>query len=265
MVYPGDNVFFNSTQINTINNFLVKAVDVHEMPKRALEAYKLARVNGEALVSGFYDYREIVIYCTIVAPNKSTFEQVRDTLMATFSPLNGVLSLPIAGASRQYTCSLSDNTNWPDFGSGYASMGGLANFEIHLNAYDPFGYDATSTAITLGTVTSSPTTYNATFGGTFDARPVFTLTVSSVTATGAQSLIITNPSTGLAVTINRAWTAADVVVIDIKNRTVTVNGVVTAWSGSLPTWTVGAGSIQISDTFTARSIVATCSYVKRYL
>lgn len=265
MVYPGDNVFFNSTQLNTITNFLVKAVDVHEMPKRALESYKLARVNGEALVSGFYDYREIVIYCTIVAPNKSAFETTRDTIMGAISPLNGVLSLPIAGATRQYTCSLSDNTNWPDFGSGYASMGGLANFEIHLNAYDPFGYDATATTLTLGTVTATPTTYNVTFGGTFDARPVFTLTINSLTSTGSQSLIITNPATGLAVTVTRAWSAADVLVIDIKARTVTVNGVTTAWSGALPTWVTGAGSIQVSDTFTARNITAAANYIKRYI
>ena len=265
MIYPGDNVFYNSTQLNTITNFLVKAVDVHEIPKRALEAYKLARVNGEALVSGYYDYREIIIHCAIVAPNKSSFEVVRDTLMATFNPLNGVLQLPIAGANRQYTCSLSDNTNWPDFGSGYASMGGFANFEIHLNAYDPFGYDATTTALTLGTITSASTTYNATFGGTFDARPIFTLTVNSITATGTQSLTVANLSTGLTVTITRAWTAADVVVVDMSKRSVTVNGIKVPWSGSIPLWAVGAGSIQFTDTFTARSIAATGLYTKRYI
>jgi hypothetical protein len=245
---------------------MVNAVDVYTIPQRALESYKLARVSGEAIVSSFFDYREIIMYCSFVAPNKSSFETARDTLLSVISPQSSIFQLPSAGSNRQFTCTLSDNTNFPDFGSGRAAYGGYANFEVHFNAYDPFGYDTVSTNLSLGTITASPTTYSMTLGGTWDARPVFTLTLSSFTTVNASdSIIITNPSTGLATTITRAWAASDVLIVDIKNRRITVNGVTTPWSGALPVWPVGNGQVSFSDTFSARSIVVSGAYIKRYV
>lgn len=259
MAYPVNSVLYNGFDITGIPGLLIQNVDVQQLPKRALETYKLARQNGEAVVSTFFDYREIVVTGAFVTQSKASFEAARDTLLNYIAQPSGTFDTTIAGALRRYTVTLSDNTNVPEFFGGYASI------ELHFNAYDPFGYDLTATTIAMGTVTSTPTTYSVTFGGTWDSRPLLNFTVSSFTGSGLRDLIITNPLTGRAMTIERTWANADAVIVDMKNMTVTVNGIATAWSGAVPSWNSGAGFIQISDTFTARSIVATGSYVKRYV
>ncbi len=257
--YPGQSIYCNGTDLTSISGVLIQTIDPGQVPKRTLETYALSRRAGEAVVSSYFDYREIIVKGAIVTTSKALYEIARDTLMGAIVGQQLSLQTSVAGAQRVFYCTLSDNSNLPEIYGGYAS------FELHFNAYDPFGYDLIATTITLGTTTSGNINYDATFAGSMDARPVITITITSLTAPGTRNISIANANTGLTVTVNRVWSAADVLVIDSKQSVVTVNGVAVPWSGAMPSWSKGVGTIQYMDTFTARNVTLTGNYVKRYV
>ena len=252
-------ITFNGTDLTTVSSYVSFIYrDIHDLATRTLIDYKRARTDGHAFVSVDYEQRTLTLLGIIAAPTRDAFGTARDTLLAACQGKNGILIIPESGGNRQFNATMTNLVMTDKEGGGFDA------FTLTFTMSDPFGYATSATVSSLGTYTASPTTYTPTFLGSYDAVPAITLTVNSFTGSGLQSITMTDPNTGRAQTVTRVWTAGDVVIFDTKNKQVTVNGIVTQWSGALLSWPVGAGSITFTDTFTARNITASLSQIPRY-
>lgn len=259
--YPGKSLLINGSDLTSILGFVLQTIDTGQIPKRTLESYKKNRAHGEVLVSNFFDVREIVVKGAITGINQSSYEGVRDTIFGIVSQPNIILQTLVAGAQRYWTVTMMDTSKIPEAYGGYASV------ELHFQAFDPFGYGTTTISNNLGTLVSSGVVLTTTFIGTWNAAPIFTITVNSLTAASSQTMTFADYQRGLNVAITRVWLAGDVVAIDLYHNLVTVNGIVVPWSGVLPITDFAPGTVQLQyiDTFTARNVSIISSYQPRYI
>ncbi len=100
--------------------------------------------------------------------------------------------------------------------------------------------------------------------GSFDAEPVISITVTTVTGGISQSMSLKNELTGQSLMITRTWAAGDTVSIDVGAKTVTINGAMADFSGQFPVFEPGVGSFGYIDTFTTRSVALSVVYKKRF-
>lgn len=258
------HVHFNDHDLSTITSGTASVTitrrDPHSLPKRELDAVKLARADGQKLVNAQYAEREIMIEGVISGGSRNDLEAVRDTILSYISAEEARLEFEQAGALRRYYCTMQDaifsNTE-----------GGMTNFSLKFVASDPYGYDAASTTLSglTGNITATPTTKTTTFSGSGTQLPTITVTVTAVTGGTNATLSISNPATGQQIQVNRNWASSDVLVINAVTRATTVNGVAVAYTGSFPEWSPGAASIIYSDTFTTRTATLGATYTIRRL
>jgi predicted phage tail component-like protein len=232
--------------------------DVQSFPRVALEQYILARADIKKFVNVNYPERKITIDAIINGNNMANAEQNLDTLKGLLVGQDKNLDLPYGNSTRRWVATLS-NLIAP------RAKGSFIPISLEFDCSDPIGRDTTTTSQAITTITTASSSQSITVGGQFPCLPVITITLNSGTGLTAQSMTITNPTTGLAMTLTRTWVAGDVVIIDCYNQTVTVNGVTFDASGAWPAWAAGAGTYQYADTFTTRNVTTTFVYNARYL
>lgn len=253
------NLYLNDNNVSAIAYTSVRFRRIHNLAKRNVTTYKLARANGSKFVRAEYASKEIVIEGEIAAPSRDLMETSLDTLMSYLDATEARIEFNEGGALRRYYGTVTNNIITDP-------KGGYAPFAITILCSDPFAYDPTTTTLyTHNTITTTPVTDTITVAGGYRAHPLFTITVTSMTAASTAGVRITNPATGQYIDITRTWTNGDVLVIDTKNRTVKVNGTAVDYTGVFPYWALGSGSVTYSDTFTTRSVNTGATYQKRYL
>lgn len=188
-------------------------------------------------------------------------DTLEDTFKGYFNTIEGNLDIGHGGSTRRYVAT----ANMVDVDR----PGGLAyaNFALEFLCTIPFGLDtSTTTALNATSRTLNNYTDSYTFLGNAPIQqPIFTYTLNSVTGGTAASVILGNADTGQQMTIIRNWTAADVLVVNVRTKTVTINGVEIIGDGAFPDFKPGARDIEYSDTFTTRNFNINVIYTKMYL
>jgi hypothetical protein len=259
----GTNVTFAGTSIQT-TSVVVGELQHYGGLQKEVATIPIIRGDKSVRTNVQYPSRTITVKGRIIGTSLSTVKSQVDSLLLL---MEGVGNLDIdmlqTGSSVRRYLAEPQNVIVTEGAAIFAR-----DIEITFICVDPWGRDTASTSILSGTtISASPTvTGSLTFGGTALAQlPVITLTVTSFTGAYLNTITITNPATTQAMAITRAWTAADVISIDLFNKTCTVNGTAVEFSGPWLYWSPGSGaSITISDDFTARSLSLSLSNLNLY-
>lgn len=261
---------------NPNSAYLDEPIDGLGLPPVRTSSGNYSGRDGGYVGSQFYGMRLITLTGRFFSTSPVTLEASRQALAAAVASSSITLTLTTnAGASYLITCNV-DSLDMPINRSV-----STAPFKLSLIAPDPIIYDnsaaAMSVAITRsvgGGITwpiswtpvtwapgSQPIAINNT-GGVI-IYPVITLNNAMTNPT------ITNVTTGQSFSLNGFTTAAgDVVVIDMKNRTVLLNGgsvlpyVTTSsiWWSLIP----GSNSVSLNSTNGADTVTGTVSWRAGY-
>jgi len=253
-------LYFNSVDLTSLTGVLIDHINKDNLPARLVQTADLSRGDGRAYVRSKFDAKDIIIVGRIIATDKATFEQNRSTLVQNLIAENASLDLNIGLSILRYYATVSECI-FSD------TSGGFSTFTIKFVCRDPVGIDINlATGLATTAITAATSTQNlSSIGGNYKTKPVINVYINSGTDMTTKSITITNPANGKAVVVTRTWAAGERLVIDGRDTTVKVNGVSVAYTGDIPTWDVGSGTIQYDDDFTARNISLTMQYNKRYL
>lgn len=253
------HVHFNDFEISAQTGVLITARGIHNVPKRDVSRFHISDTDKDVTTKAEFTGREIIIEGIIGNTSRGAMETTKRTIMANIQDIEGRLELDEAGALTRYICTL-ETAEWTDMAGGYIA------FALKFIAADPLGYDPqTTTLVNAATITGTGVNTAMTVGGGYKAEPLITLTLNSGTSL-VGNITISNPATGEAIVVDRlAWTAADVLVIDCLNKTVTLNGAAISYTGTFPYWEVGSQNIRYADEFSTRNVTLTVTYQRRWL
>lgn len=252
VIYDGYN-FLEAGLVMTLIDHLTIA-------SRDNQIERLANRNGGVLVQSLLSTKPIHLEGYYIGTSVSDAQAMYDTLAAVLNRQERKLTVPHAGATRSYIATPEnviikqpDGLNRLTFSFEFVVPSGRAEDEL------------TSTLIAETTITSSNATLPLTVGGSVLARPLITVTFTSVTGGTNQTVTIRNARDFIGLTFTRNFVSGDVILIDSTNFAVYINGVLTQPNGRLPTWAAGPGSLYYSDTFTNRSVKISATYIKKNL
>lgn len=256
-----DEVIFGSNRLQSVNGLTVTAIDNNRMAKRAVANNSLAYTDNSVTTSAFYHEKIINVQCVIALSGRELLDASLGELRRIIQPINQTLIIPVETAWREYHRVTMQNYSLSNVAGGYAEV------NIEFIAGDPFSYDRTpTTLLSVSGLTSGNKSYPVTVHGTADALPYsIAYTLNSATLTTNRTITIEDPSTGYGITVQRNWTAADALVINCQDKTVTVNGDDVEFTGNFMNLGVGDGHVNYTDDFTARNVNIVIGYYKRYL
>lgn len=230
----------------------------NDLPSRQLSMYKLARANKSVLTSAEYSNKEATISFHLKGCDRGETEEVMETLKSYLRPINSPLIVKRGGNELTWSDATLNEINYRWFSNKII-------LTLVFVIADPVGFIDTNTTMLVTTVTTSSSSSAVVNEGSFDAEPVINVLVTSVTGGTSQSMSLKNEETGQGITITRTWANSDTVEIDSTNKTVTINGANSDFSGQFPKFPPGTGSLGYSDTFTSRSVDLTAVYQKTYI
>jgi len=254
------SISFNTNDLQT-SSIITAKIAHSSLPTKSLSSYALAHSNRSKVVDEDYPNRIIRVTGKLVAASIATYDALEDTFKGYFRGKEKNLDIGHAGGTRRYVATVNSlEIDRPD-GLAYS------NYAIEFLCSVPFGMDtSTTTALDAENRTLQNYTDSYTFLGTADSQqPTITYTLDSVTGGTAQSVMFSNGDTGQQITVTRNWAAADVLVINVFNKTVTVNGTEVAFTGAFPDFEPGSRDIEYADTFTTRTFDVEVTYTKLYL
>lgn len=256
------SAIFNDTDLTSVNGLTVLKTNPYRPAKRKVDISDLVRTNKSKINSAFYNEKTVSVTVEITRNTRALMETSLDSLMAILQPIDKPLVLNQSGGQRKYYCTYEDYVVNED-----AEGGSFIELELVFKCSDRFGYDINPTQLLAFTgFTSNNRSDQLTFSGSALWQvPIITVTFSSVTSATTKTVTIGNASTGQAIVVTRTWVAGDVIIVDAFNRSVTVNGVETAFTGAIPEFNKGSGYWYYVDTFSARTMTGQITCAPRYV
>jgi phage-related protein len=230
------------------NGCVLTNIDHLTLAPRNNQLETRANRNGAVLVQSQLGVKPIYIEGYYTGDTPTDAQLMYDTLAQALNRQERLLTIPHAGSTRRYTATPTNVIlREPD---------GLNRLTFSFEFVVPEGQATalSDTTIINQTVTTASATIPLTIAGSVKARPLITLTYTTVTGGTNKTVSIRNSRDFVGLTIQRDWVSGDTVVIDSANFQIYINGVLTAPNGRMPTWETGAGALFYSDTLTTRSV-----------
>lgn len=249
--------YLASTAVGIITN----SIEHTNLPAKDAALYGLANTDRSVIPYVGYPSKAISIAGVIAGSTQANLDSRIDSFKAFFNGKDKDLDIEYNGTTRRYVATV----NTISVQRRQKSL--LATFEIQFVCTLPFGKNTSATtALNQSGRTLSGYTDPYTFLGTAPFQlPVFTITYSAVTG-GASYVQIGNSGNGQSIMItDQTWVAADVLEIDVANRTVKKNGVEIDFLGAFPEFAPGAQNFSYSDGFTTRTFTELVTYYPMYL
>jgi len=249
---------YNSFDIN--NAIEIVETAIHDSaPSRNMTSYKIARRDGDKLVSAYNSSKEITITGHIQSTSSDSLETIIDNMKSAFQVLTGNLDISYASGTRRYIATYRDfiiqrdpdNSDWCPYSVKFLVPSGK-------------GYSINQDSITYTGIISSNYTNYPNFLGSAIPNPVITITVNSQTALSVISLLISGVNS-TALTITKTFNNSDIIVIDFSDFSVKVNGTAVVWTGGFPTWIAGTNAFHLLSTASARNLTMNISYFPSFL
>lgn len=226
-------------------NILTGDIDHFSAPTIDAPLVKIAHSNKSAQPTYNWPIKNPILTGTIIDTTIQALDARIDTFKAWLAQ-PGNLDVDYNGSTRRYVCGVPDVQ--------IKRSGGLlaADFTINFPALT-FSQDVASTSLLNVTGrTANLYTDTVTFPGSAPFQlPVVTITLTSVTASGSQTISWGNAGTGQTISVTRPWAVNDVLVIDCSQYTVTVNGLAYDFSGAFPEFPAGSQSFTTTNQFSA--------------
>jgi len=182
------SIQFNGTEINNVT-YITENTTHDEAPSRSISAFKIARRDGEKLVSAFWGRKEITITGYIIGSNRADFENQVDLLKSLLSPQSANLDINYNGVYRRYIATAEEiKINRDSFNIDWAPYS--AKFLVPLG----IGADTSENNISsVASIVSTPYSVTKTFGGSYNPKPRHRVTL--VTRGNADVIRIKNTVT----------------------------------------------------------------------
>lgn len=253
-----DQVYFAGNDLSILVGAALTDHDFNNLPNRVLSLHKLARANKSVLTSAEYSSKEATVNFIIKGCDRGESEAVMERLKSYLRPINSPLI--VSQAEREITF---DDATLNEVNYRWVSNKLVVTLVFVIA--DPVGHEDTNTILLNVTVTTSTSSNAVDNDGSFDSEPIINVLVTTVTGGTAQSMSIKNEETGQGITMTRTWANSDTVEIDSSDKTITINGAISDYTGQFPTFPPGNGSLGYSDTFSTRSVGLTATYQKRFI
>lgn len=259
-------ITFDSNNLQTYSpatdvGIITNAIEHTNLPAKDAGLYGLANTNKSVIPYVGYPSKVITISGAIKGSSSADLDSRIDSFKAYFIGKDKNLDIEYNGTTRRY-CATVNSISVVRRQNAF-----FATFDIEFICTLPFGKNTSATtALNASGRTASGYTDGYTFLGSAPFQlPVITITYSSVTD-GAAFVTFGNNGNGQGITItDQTWAAADVLEIDVANRTVKKNGVEIDFLGAFPEFPPGAQNFSYSDGFTARNFAITVSYYQMWL
>lgn len=249
-------VVFNENRLDNIPGVDLYNHDATRLPDRDIKIYKLARRSKSIITSAEYTQKSIPAWMDVCSGGRSDTEETLTFIKSLLQAQNGTLRILQAGLEVEYTATMNEfNVEWE---------AGHAYVEIVFIASDPIGIStSTDTLFSLTGVTTSSTTATFVVDGTFNAEPIITVVVNTVTGGTGQSISLINSRTNQGITITADFANGDILQVDTEEYEVLHNGVSIDFEGLFPIFPAGSQQLAYSDTFTTRNVDITGTYNQR--
>ena len=255
-----DPVSFNGTDLNLIAGWRTTGTDTFRYPTRKLTNSSLAHTDKTITTSAYFTGRSIDVRGVITISGRELLDDSISELKRILQPINKTLQLPISGTQRVFSSVTVKNIIIQDV------AGGFAKIDVEFATSDPHSYDlATTELLNALNLASGDKSYPVTFVGTAQQLPVITLTIDSMGVSINRTVTFYSPAIGTSISIQRDWTATEVLVIDNLNQTVKVDGTDVGFTGNFLAWDSGMKFINYTDNFGTRQVDINVTYTKRYL
>lgn len=254
-------VTFNGTNLETgITGCTLVITGIPDRPPtRSLNAVLLARTDFNNVVSTFYTTRKLNIQCYVRADTRALLDTALDALNKVLAPKEKTLVVPSGSTSRQYTVTFVNMTK-TNLGGGYVEL------DLEFESSDSLGYDTALTTLVSGQNTAATKSWTFTVDGSAEVQyPTIQIIFISLTGGENKTVTLGNNATGQVVSITRTWVNDDVLIIDTLNATVKINGSDVNFTGGLPSFALGSGQLDYTDSLTTRTVAALVTYRKRYI
>ncbi|RAN78020.1 hypothetical protein B5P43_18485 [Bacillus sp. SRB_336] len=241
-------------------NVTTTDTDIYSAPNNLVQADKIANADGAVIVKQLYDSKTFTLNGILHSDSILATDALIDQFKAAMAMKNQPLDIDFNGMTRRYLATAQNIV--VSRNKGLSSAG----FSVQMLSPDGMGWDVMSSSLLIPTsVTTANAALAITIGGSYNAEPLITYTVNTLTGTATNTVTVSNGTTLRGLWITRAWTAGDHVEIDALKKTVFVNNVPTDFKGQFPKWDIGPGVISWLDDFSARDATITASYTARYL
>ncbi len=251
-------ILFNGLNLNDAVNYFVETSDHENTAKPDINVQKIARTNESLFLRRNYGIRTIKMTVIIKDTTRELLDTRIDDFKQTIESEEKNLDIEYASDTRRYICS-----GFVEKVERYLKW---ARIEVKFECYKAFGEDTTSTTESFAGKTTSPYTDDIEIEGTAPAQPDIQITINSLTASSTKFMQLKNLNTldYVKITLDD-WTADDVIIISIKNKTVSRNGTIIEYLGIMPIWYPGDNNWEYTDDFDARNVDIVFSYKKKYL
>lgn len=200
---------------NNLNNedYQITKIDI-SMPKMKVSKYELAQSDGQVVTSKYFGERIITVEGRIIATDLDDMQAKLDTLKTYTTGYENELDITMGNTNRRYTATVESFK--------HKTQGYYCEWTINFTC-NALGTDPASTALTLGTYTTSPTSYANTILGTYYAEPSLDFTVNFTNNWfDAKYIEFKNPASNQRMIITRVWSFGDRVVINGASKVASV-------------------------------------------
>lgn len=251
-------VTFNGTSLTTVSGLEVIATDPHRPAPRTLNMDELAQTDKSSVSNAFYYNRKIHVMCTINRTTKANLQSSLRDLEAILQAVEATLNFSIAGVSTDFTATKSNL-------SVSNMSGGFCEVDIEFICSNPTGYANSSTTLyNYAALVGSAYQFAVKWSGNVKQQPVITITINSLLGGTSKTITVGNATTLEAVSVQRTWTASDILIVNCKTKTITINGTEVDYTGKIPEFE-GSQKISYADDISHRNIAVNIVYQQRNL
>lgn len=251
------NVYFNNFNLSGIDGVSIYNHDFISSPNRVINKAKLARADKSVLTSAEYSDKTITIEGIACGSDKEGTELAFENLKGIIQIPEGTLRMTQAGLQVEYIGTLQ--------GISHEYFGSKLKFTLTFICSNPIGRNRLITSLIDTSTTDADHTFGITVSGSFKAQPNIHLSYTSITTgTPNKTIRILNADSGQGISLTGTFATADIIDIDVDNKTVTKNGVIIDYEGVFPTFFPGSRLLQYIDDFGARNVAIVVTYNKQF-
>lgn len=259
MISMDEPVYFNGVNLYSIAGLRVTGIDTFRYPNRNVQNSALAFADNSVTTSSYFNNKPINIRGVIAVSGRELLDTQVDSLRQAIDGQNKVLKVIVENSYRLFNKCTVKNIALSN------QAGGYIEFDIEFVSAEPYSFNTTTTEVlNISNLTSGDKSYPVTFYGTATQVPIITYTLTSFTNGTNKTVTFIDPLNSRSLSVQRTWTAAEVLVIDNLNQTVKVNGTAVDFTGNFMSFATGANFINYTDDFSTRSVNINVVYTKRY-
>lgn len=242
--------------------YITQEVDVYGSASKSISQAELARDDGAVSYARRLNSKTIVANGVINTQSTMQLEQAIDDLKKACNRDPTYLDVGYLDGYRRYSAEVQNVII--KRGQGDIT---IAAFSVEFYCDKPYATDPdVSTFIPQQTLTLATNVLPIMVGGTYKAEPLIEMNISGVMPNDVPvALTISNPATAQAITVTKVFEDNDTISLDTYNKNIYINNELTDYKGQMPKFDPGDGTLEVSDTGTARTIVIDGQYNKRYL